>query len=166
MLETTITKKQRRDPREELFYSHFFGLPTLAIGEAPTRGDAIASALKAGYDESKAAAIGKRLLDSLDKAPFKRVLSSAGLTKSALALVITDAIKTCTARDMISYLRVALKLMGELEEGAQGAPININPGAGAQILIVQGATAEKMKALRSGKPALKEINEESTERTG
>ena len=156
MLEKVTKKKERRDPREEKFYAQFFG-----IGSVQTsRGDAVASAVLAGYDEDKAAAVAKRLIESLDKAPFKRVLAAAGLTKSALALVIAEDLKNCTARDKIAYLRVALKLMGELEEGAQAGPVTLNAGAGAQILIVQGATPEKMKALRSGKPAVKEPDAE------
>lgn len=150
MLTKKPAKKERRDPREERFYAQFFG-----VGVQTSKGNSTLSAVLAGYDEDKAAAVGNRLIEALDKASFKKVLANAGLTKSNMALIIKDAIAQSGPKELTANIRVALKLMGEMEEGAQASTTQVNiSGAGAQILVVEGATAEKMRALRAGKPTL------------
>ena len=149
-----ITKKSRKDPREDIFLGFFFT-------EGVTQGLIKESAVAAGYAEDKAEAVGERILAAFDKKPASDSLNAAGVTKPYIALKVKrvlDAVDD-NPRYAAPAIRLALMVHGETRDGASGGQTTVIAGQGAQILVVQGATADRMKRLKagaSGQPAIPE----------
>ena len=151
---TALAKKdKRRDPREEAFLENFF------LGEpGVTKGLIKESALKAGYDESKAEAVGYRIIERFNKLPFSQSLIAAGLTKPLLALALKNYVDD-GGPDGRHAIKTALAAYGE-GEGMRQPSITVT-GQGAQVLVVVGKTDEKMRRLKAGNQITEASNGQS-----
>lgn len=143
----TTSKRKRQDPREAKWLELYFG-----NFENEGRGNAKLAAISAGYDESKADAVGRRLERELEKRPLIESLRAAGITRPKLALMLQEMSRITDTKERRLIVQMLLEVMGETKD--DGTPTVNVTGQGAQILIVAGASDERLKRLKKGQAVL------------
>lgn len=130
----------RIDVREALFLANFYG------EKSPTKANGKESALAAGYDETTSQTAWPRILKKFGDNGMKDSLRAVGITKPYLAMKIKHILETAKASDMIPALRMALVGLGESTDNSGG---NVNVNATGPVMVIVGATPERMKALKA-----------------
>lgn len=144
----SISKRKRQDPREAAWLEAYFG-----TFENEGRGNAKLAAITAGYNPLKAEAVGRRLERELEKKPLVESLRAAGITRPKLALMLQEMSRITDTKEKRLIVQMLLEVMGETRDEAIAPTVNVT-GQGAQILIVAGASDERMKQLKKGQAAL------------
>jgi hypothetical protein len=145
--------KARMDVREAMFLSNYYG------EKSPTKGNGQESARAAGYSESVALTKWPRILKKFGDNGIKDSLQAVGITKPYLAMKIKHILENGKVTDMIPALRMALAGLGEVT--GEGGNVSVN--ATGPVMVIVGASPERMRALKAATPQLsreqKEIEE-------
>lgn len=144
----------RIDIREALFLANFYG------EKSPTKANGKESALAAGYNETTSQTAWPRILKKFGDNGMKDSLRAVGITKPYLAMKIKHILETAKASDMIPALRMALVGLGESTDNS-GTNVNVNTTG--PVMMIVGATPERMKALKNATPQLSREQEEEIE---
>ena len=141
------------DQREAQFLAGYYGM------KSETRGDAITSAVHAGFSPSAAG----RLFEKYADLGFQASLKAVGITKPYLAMrakQLLDLPAEKYGKEVTAVLRIMLAQLGEATDQAPGAGGNVFNGP---TMVIVGASAERMKALREAAPQLSREEKEAAE---
>lgn len=134
--------RSKRIAQEIKFLGAFYDL------DSPTYQDGKASAIEAGYKDKTASRVAENLLEKYRDFDFKAIAEKMGIDRISIGLALKKIVQGSGApRDVLSAARLLLANMGEITDGAssQKAPVVNVP-----VMIIQGATPERIAALRSG----------------
>jgi hypothetical protein len=115
--------------------------------DSETRGNRIQSAHVAGYAESTAETQAGRILSKYDKKKFQEALKAVGINNLLMAYRLRKMILDGADKDAINAIRLALAAKGESTDQQQGTTIN----ATGQVMVIVGANASRINALRTAK---------------
>lgn len=139
-----IQKRGEKDAREIEFLDYYFS------DDSETKGNALQSALRAGYSVSTANDQTRRIINRFGAASASVSLNAAGVNKPYLAARIKKVLEKGKDKEIISAARLAFTLLGEsTNEVDRGANV-----FNAPVMIIQGMTNQRMKALRGAIPQL------------
>jgi hypothetical protein len=142
------------DDREEAFLLNFYS------DESLTKGNAKQSALEAGYAESTATDKAQRIIKKYNWKQFKQALAACGVNNLMMAMRMRKMIEKGGDKDALGAIRLALANKGEGTDERTGA-LNIN--SSGPIMVIVGASQERMKALRGAIPQLTREQQEELE---
>ena len=117
--------------------------------DSATKGNALQSALKAGYSESTANDQAGRIIKRFGIASAATSLNAVGVNKPYLASRIKYVLEKGGDKEILSAARLAYALLGESTDQNQGGNV-----FNAPVMIIQGMTNAKLKALREAIPQL------------
>jgi len=133
--------------------------------DSETRGNVLNSCLKAGFSKSTGNnSIFFNRIKKYENMSFEQCLKLFGITKPFLASKlrkVMDLDPAENAKDMLVGARLCLSVMGEATDQQKGTTVYNAP-----VMIIQGATPEKIRALREGSfvPSPEQLERESLER--
>jgi hypothetical protein len=112
-----------------------------------TRLDRRASAITAGYPAGRAVWSANRILDKYTDAPFRDCAETVGITKAQMAVMLAEFMESSEGKEKLSSIRLMMANLGEATDnsGSKQVPVLNMP-----IMIIQGATNERLEALRRG----------------
>jgi hypothetical protein len=151
----------RPDIREIEFLENYYG------AKSPTKGNGMESAKAAGYSDSVAKKQWPRILNKYADTSFKSSARALGITKPRIAFTIRKVLDLDPEKfpkEVLAASRLFLALEGE-STGEGGSNVTVN-STGPTMVIV-GATAERIKALRNStpQPTREQLEEESNRRS-
>jgi hypothetical protein len=118
--------------------------------DSETKGNAQKSALRAGYSESVALTKATRIIKRFGDASAGASLNAVGVNKPYLASRLKSVLENGDDKEILAAARLAYTLLGETT-GDGGAATNVY---NAPVMIIQGMTQSRMKALREAIPQL------------
>jgi hypothetical protein len=127
--------------KEKDFLLAFYGKTS------PTKFDRRASAIAAGYTPRMALWNANRLLQKFEEKGFRECAEAIGVTIPALAVAFKETLDETKGRDRLASLRLALANRGEMTDGASTQK---NVTVNQPVMVIVGATSERMDALRRG----------------
>jgi hypothetical protein len=151
-------KNARLDDREILFLANFYG------ADSKTKGKGADSALAAGYQQGSAAHRADIILKRYGDLSFSVSAKAVGITKPYLAMKLKEIMETGGEKEVLAGIRLALANFGEATDQQGGMTGNTFNGP---VMVIVGANAERMRALREATPQLtrEQIEEESNRRS-
>lgn len=150
--------RKKIDVREALFLANFYD------DKSPTKGKGEESARAAGFPESFCQTHWTRIMRKFGDGGFRDSLRAVGITKPYLAMKLRHVLDTGDNKEMLPAIRMILANLGETTDTAAGAGGNVFTGP---VMVIQGMTQDKLKALRGAVPQLTraELEEQSNERS-
>lgn len=127
--------------------------------DSETKFNVKASAMKAGYPEARAERIGTALIKKMGYTGAKYSLEAIGITKPYLATKLKEIMDSAKPKDQIPAIRMSWGLLGETTDGEESKGNTFN----APVMIIQGMTQSRMKALREAIPQLSDEKMEAEE---
>lgn len=118
--------------------------------DSEIKGNGYRCAIHAGYSESTAEKASDKIIGKYDKKKFREAMKAVGITNVMMAVRLKDMIKTGANKDAINAIRLALASKGESTDQQQVPGQVFN----APVMIIQGMTNSRMKALREAIPQL------------
>jgi hypothetical protein len=151
-------KNGRLDDREVLFLANFYA------NDSPTKGKGKDSAVAAGYPETSATHRADIVLKKYGDLSFSVSAKAVGITKPYLAHKLKQIMETGGDKEVLASIRLALANFGEATDQQGGITGNTFNGP---TMVIIGASAEKMKALREATPQLtrEQLEEQSNQRS-
>lgn len=139
----------KRDKPEELA-KEFKVLELYYSPTSKVRGSARDVGVEVGYSKTSAQVSVKRILKRYKNMDLDKAFTVLGVDKLYCALGIKTIMDSSTAKaaDKLAAFRLRLACAGETLEPAKAAP-PVQQFTGP-VMIIQGMTPEKMKALKSG----------------
>lgn len=125
------------DVREALFLEAYYD------AGSKTKGSGVESALAAGYSESVAHTKWPRLLKKFGDGGFKDSLRAVGITKPYLAMKLRHILDHGDDKEQLAAVRMVLSNLGETTDQSQGGNT-----FNAPVMVIVGASAERMRALK------------------
>jgi hypothetical protein len=115
--------------------------------DSPTRLDRRASGIAAGYPPSRAVWSANRVLDKYSDAPLRECAETVGITKARLAVMLAEFMESSEGKEKLSSIRLMMANLGEQTDSASSQkPVSVT----MPVMIIRGATPERLAALRSG----------------
>jgi hypothetical protein len=145
--------RKRIDVREAIFLANFYGK------DSPTKRNGTESARAAGFPESFCETQWPRILRKFGDRGMKDSLLAVGITKPYIAMKIQYILENGKVAEMIPALRLALVGLGELTDNSAGS-VNVNASGSGPVMVIVGATEERMKALKGAIPQLTRAQQE------
>jgi hypothetical protein len=139
---TDRAKKRLVAEQEGDFLLAFYGK------SSPTRLDRRASAITAGYTNRMALWNANRLLKKFADKGFRDCVEAIGVSNPALAVAFKETLEGAEGKDALAALRLALANRGEQTDSSS---IQKNLTVNQPVMVIVGATDERMRALRSGR---------------
>lgn len=139
------------DEREIVFLGLFYG------NDSPTKGKQVDSCIEAGYKPSVALKKSGQIIRKYEDCSFRSSAKAVGITKPYLAMKLRQIMDQGNDKEILAGIRLALANFGEATDQQGGAAANT---FNAPVMIIQGMTQEKMKALREAIPQLTREQEE------
>lgn len=150
--------ERKLDEREIVFLANYYG------NDSPTKGNKEQSALAAGYTQSTSEQKALRIIRKYEDCSFRASAKAVGITKPYLAMKLKQILDTGGDKEIIAALRLSLANFGETTDQTAGASGNV---FNAPVMMIVGATPERMKALRGALPQLtREQKEEESDKRG
>ena len=115
--------------------------------DSPTRLDRRASAIAAGYPISRAVWCANRVLDKYAEAPFRDCAEIVGINKAQLAVMLAEFMESAVGKEKLASIRLMMEATDSV-----GSPKGAI--ASLPILVISGATPERMARLRGGSKPL------------
>jgi len=142
--------------RDQAFLMAYYG------DESPTKGNKTASARAVGFSESTAEDQAGRVFRRYDKRKFQEALKAVGVTNLLMGYRLRKMIEEGADKDAIGAIRLALAARGEATDQQSGTTIN----ATGQVMVIVGANASRINALRTAKalPTAEELEAEENAR--
>lgn len=158
---TGRANKRILDEREILFLGHYYGQ------DSETKGNVIRSAEAAGIPGIRCDHWARKTLAKYDDCSFKASAKAVGITKPYLAWRLRQILDLPIAkhsREITAALRLMLANLGEATDHSQGTGGNVFTGP---VMVIQGATPERLKALKEATPQLTraQLEQASNERS-
>lgn len=113
--------------------------------DSETRGNAVASALKAGYSESTAHDQTARLIKRFGNASAGVSLDALGINKPYLAAKLKELMENGNDKEVLAAVRLSYTLLGE-STGEGGQATNV---FNAPVMVIQGMTNKRLESLRT-----------------
>lgn len=137
--------------KEALFLAFYYG------EGSKSKGNAVQSMIRAGYEEKTAnTGLPQKIIRRFGDLSFAASAKAVGITKPFLAIKLKQILDLSAEehpKEVLAGARLALASFGEAtEEGGKPAGNIFN----APVMIIQGATPEKLKALKGALPQLTE----------
>src|SRR6266576_5823005 len=153
--------KRVLDEREILFLGHYYG------EDSETKGNMERSAQAAGGPFPASEKWAERILAKYDDCSFKASAKAVGITKPYLAWRLRQILDLPIAKhskEIIAALRLMLANLGESTDHSVGTGGNVFTGP---VMVIQGATPERLKALKGAIPQLtrEQLEQASNERS-
>lgn len=153
-------KTRKSDEREALFLSYYYG------DKSPTKGKMADSMLEAGYPQTTALTQGPRILEKYKDGAFAVAARVCGITKPFLAMKmkqILDLPIKDHSKEVMAAIRLTLANFGEATDQSTGGGNTFN----APVMMIVGATPERIEALRNSTPQLsrEQLEQISNERS-
>jgi hypothetical protein len=134
--------RSQRIAREINFLAAFYD------AGAPTYQDGKASAVLAGFKEKSASRVAENLLEKYRGFDFKAITRAMSIDRISIGLALKKILQGDAApRDVLSASRLLLANMGEQTDSSS---INKNVNVAAPVMLIVGATSERLEALRRG----------------
>ena len=130
------------DSREMAFLLAYYG------ATSPTKGNAEQSGLAAGYPATVARTQMARVIKRFGDASMSASLNAVGVNKPYLAMVVRQILETGNNKEKLDATKLACMLMGESTSESGAMTINST----APVMVVVGASKERIAALRSAAP--------------
>lgn len=141
--------------KEAAFLLAFYGK------DSKTRFDRRASAIAAGCTPRMALWNANRILEKYKETGFRECAETLGINNANLAVMFQGILETSEGKDAISALRLALANRGETTDGASSQK---PPVVNMPVMVIVGATEERLEALRrGGGPQIAETDDHALE---
>jgi len=138
-------RRGKFDPRELEFLLAYYG------AASTTKGNAERSALAAGYPASVGRHQAGRIIKRFGDASASVSLNAAGVNKPYLAMRIRHVLENGGDKEILAAARLAYALLGESTD-ERGGGVTVN--STAPVMVVVGASRERIAALRNATPQL------------
>lgn len=146
------------DPKHEALLLAYYA------EDSPTRGNGEQSAIKVGYPAITARTVASQILKRYDKRKFQDALKAVGVNNLMMAHRVRRMILNGADKDAIAAIRLALAAKGEVTDESRGG-VTVN--ANAPVMVIVGASQERIRALRNAEPQLpREVQEHLSEQRG
>lgn len=148
------------DGREVTFLSLYYG------HEQGKKGNLEVCALAAGYPEKSCEARGREILRKYEDFAFRMAARAVGISKPYLALKlkkILDLDENKHSNEILRGIRLCLANMGELVEQVPGTSGNTGDTFNGPVMVIVGASAERMRALKEAIPPMTQAEKERME---
>jgi len=144
----------KHDEREERFLIAFYA------EDSESRGNKELSARNAGFSDNYAEMYGNKILKKYSYRKFQQALEACGINNLMMGMRVRRIIEQGKDNDSLQAIKLALANKGEITDERSGS-LTVN--STAPVMVIVGANAERLKALRGAVPQLTKEQQEEIE---